>query len=448
MRQTRSIYSAGLVLLFIIYASFAEGDAYDIKLNGFTSLETGQIIKGKYRGVDFTHQWLYRGLINAGLSALIKERLHIKIGVEGLLWFNSFPTKQIFNSENVPQKYFKFYFHQGEGALTIVGDQENPVLQVGAGLFPYKYNPDVRNLGEYLFRSGTYPGYLINVFDFPMNRLCGLRMSSTLFDIWRQDLMLTTATDIPPFFDWSLSYITGLNIGKFLDIGGGILFSNLLSVDKNTTTPKRNDNISKIDTVNGDTTYYTFTGTKLMARFSLDVKRIFKPDGKVRLFGTNDMFLLFGEDDLKIYGEWAVIGLKNYDGYYENVKQRMPWMFGITIPVLPFFRIFDVCAVECEIYENPYPNSYEKVADIANSGGSIPVPAAPAGDYTDEMYKNDTWKWSIYARKDILSHMSMILQLSRDHQRVESAFQLHVDEEETMTKKNNWSWMFKVLYRI
>ena len=27
-------------------------------------------------------------------------------------------------------------------------------------MFPHKYNPDSKHLGEYLFRSGTYPGVI------------------------------------------------------------------------------------------------------------------------------------------------------------------------------------------------------------------------------------------------------------------------------------------------
>lgn len=33
------------------------------------------------------------------------------------------------------------------------------------GYFPYKFNPDATNLGEFLFRTGTYPLYLISNFN-------------------------------------------------------------------------------------------------------------------------------------------------------------------------------------------------------------------------------------------------------------------------------------------
>ena len=48
-------------------------------------------------------------------------------------------------------------------------------MDLAVGYFPYKYNPEARNLGEYLFRSGTYPVYLTNDYDFPLARVAGLR---------------------------------------------------------------------------------------------------------------------------------------------------------------------------------------------------------------------------------------------------------------------------------
>jgi hypothetical protein len=50
-------------------------------------------------------------------------------------------------------------------------------LDLSIGLMPYKYNPEVRNLGEFLFRSGTYPFVLFNNYNFPLARLSGLRLN-------------------------------------------------------------------------------------------------------------------------------------------------------------------------------------------------------------------------------------------------------------------------------
>ena len=121
------------------------------------------------------------------------------------------------------------------------GDTASPFLSVTFGRFQYKYNPDARNLGEYLFRSGTYPAYLINNFDQPFARLTGLKLSSDLFGNsfakLHQDLMLTFETDIPPYYDASLSYIASCKIGKYFNVGAGVEFAHLISVDESQTTP-------------------------------------------------------------------------------------------------------------------------------------------------------------------------------------------------------------------
>jgi len=54
------------------------------------------------------------------------------------------------------------------------------VLSLSAGIFPFKYNPDVRNLGEYLFRGPVSPGFLITAFDFQYATLSGFNLNSSI----------------------------------------------------------------------------------------------------------------------------------------------------------------------------------------------------------------------------------------------------------------------------
>jgi hypothetical protein len=79
--------------------------------------------------------------------------------------------------DNLRPQYL-FYPHDVEGTYSL-GDMERPFLTLGFGVFPFKYNPDVRNLGEYLYRTGTYPPTMSNTFDFPLARLTGFRLMST-----------------------------------------------------------------------------------------------------------------------------------------------------------------------------------------------------------------------------------------------------------------------------
>ena len=66
------------------------------------------------------------------------------------------------------------------------------------------------------------------------------------------------------------------------------------------------------------TGHYTFAGTKLMARASFDFKPFFK--------SFSDRFL--GPNDLKIYSEAAILGVKDYPGYYSKLRDRIPRMIG------------------------------------------------------------------------------------------------------------------------
>ena len=82
--------------------------------------------------------------------------------VERVLSFTSDATVQR-NGDNLnfDDKHVSLGIDQAE-AVYAFGDVERPMLQLHLGTFCYKYNPDVRNLGEYLFRSGPYPNYILN----------------------------------------------------------------------------------------------------------------------------------------------------------------------------------------------------------------------------------------------------------------------------------------------
>ena len=69
-------------------------------------------------------------------------------------------------------------------------------LTVELGYYPFKYNPQSTNLGEYLFRSGTYPGWLVTGFEHSIDRpkLEGVHVSHAIGSTVRlkQDLIVST----------------------------------------------------------------------------------------------------------------------------------------------------------------------------------------------------------------------------------------------------------------
>ncbi|MDZ7262100.1 MAG: hypothetical protein ONB05_08355 [candidate division KSB1 bacterium] len=93
---------------------------------------------------------------------------------------------------------------------------------------------------------------------------------------------------------------------------------NLTNLVINRDTVKASDGIT--DSVVADTNgYYTFGGTKVMARIAFDPKPLLP-------------WNFFGRRDVRIYGEMAVLGIKNYPRYYEKITERMPVMLGFNIP--------------------------------------------------------------------------------------------------------------------
>jgi hypothetical protein len=402
-------------------------------------LENGQIVKGfVLDGKEVQHQWLQQSYVNLILDATISERIRVAAGIEGSMFLNDPKGGASSQQYYIWRLNSSFIIDRAYGSY-LWGDTASPYLSISIGRFPFKYDPEARNLGEYLFRTGTYPAYVINNFDQPFARLTGFKISSDLFEMLHQDLLLTFETDIPPYYDASLSYIASCTIGKFLDVGAGVEFAHLISVDESQTTPKNSR------TQYDSNSYYTFRGTKLMARLCFDPKPFIPFD-------------IFGKEDLKVYGEAAILGLENYpkndsiNSYnsthnniwgYDTLKNKIPIMFGINIPT---FKLLDVFSFEGEWYGCPYPNNYATELGKGNLQ-SLPLP-----DFYGRADRNyvidDNWKWSFYAKKMFFNNrFGFILQVARDHMRLESLLDEaeYYDLEESLGLKSHWWWMTKII---
>jgi hypothetical protein len=412
-----------------------------ITFHGLASMEGGQIVKGQYgakgQGVQqYEHLWLTRDFLKLRSLVEVNDRLRIRSGITGKLWFNTFPESQITDPAEIFSQNNDFYFDRAEGIIRFLGNWQKPLLSLSTGLFPFKYNPDVRNLGEYLFRGAISPGYLFTDFDSPYATLSGFNLNSSIpvgTSYINQNLLLTSETQVYPFHDFTLSYLLGVEVGKFLNCGAGVSFWHLISVNENATTPKISTNIMYIDSSTGpkDTVYYTSRGTKLMARLSFDPKP-FIP-----------IAWIFGKEDLKIYGEADVIGVKNYKEVYKKIWQRIPITFGFDMPC---FRILDVFAIEGEWYGNPYWDADKTLSQY----GPLPKPDDPSGSYTSTIdgFAYDNWKWSIYAKKTILGGLSLIGQVARDHMRMSERYPKNYDFEAALEQNSHWWWVAKIQYNF
>ena len=110
---------------------------------------------------------------------------------------------------------------------------------------------------------------------------------------------------------------------------------------------------------------------------------------------------IFGSEDLKIYGEMALIGVKNYPGWYERPEERMPIMAGFNFPT---FKILDVLSIEVEYYGTPYANNQEYIWKACYPVPFINLPARAYPDLNRDWHDSlritdDDLRWSIYASK-------------------------------------------------
>ena len=134
-------------------------------ITGDASMRAGQAVNYLYQvkgQQEYHNQWIQQSFMHLGVDALYSKKLQIKTEIEGNLWL-SLPdqakqmTGQAYAFYN---KTFSFSIYEACGTYLfgkVLGNAAPLSLSITAGLFRYKYNPEVRNLGEYLFRSLAYP---------------------------------------------------------------------------------------------------------------------------------------------------------------------------------------------------------------------------------------------------------------------------------------------------
>jgi hypothetical protein len=438
--------AAGGILLCCGICFGEQGETVQLKLvpSGFASMQLGEIVKGglnKKTSENMDQVWMSQMIAGLSVDAEFNERNALDIGME-MQMYNDFPVFR----KGQPQfryQYFYSYLSRAEFTHLFGQDAEKPLVTLSAGYFPFKYDRDVRNLGEYLFRTGTYPQFMLNSIDFPLARLMGVHAvfsgedQSVLRNL-RVDGLVYSNLQWYAIGDWNAAIIVSEKVGGCAEFGLGASFSSILSADRLQTTPRDPATLYHITynetTGKGDSSFYTFKGTKLMARAAIDLKKFIQND-------------CFGKEDLRIYGEAAILGLKNYPQNmnggisYDKLLERVPVMVGIN---LPSFKFFDVLSIEGEYFDSRLPND---IGAIVNQGLPIPGVINEGGfsKFRDSgIYKNDTWKWSVYASKSIGRNYTIMAQIASDHMRPLAVNDINVDFEEALHRASQWYYTLKL----
>lgn len=337
------------------------------------------------------------------------------------------------------------------------GFREETFLEFG--FFPYKYNPDAQNLGEYLYRSGTYPGVIRTTDGFHL-------MNHALYEAYGahvrhataggrlvQDFNLFAEPTTVPVGDITPAYELSFNLPR-VQVGAGAAFNRLIAARPSRTRPRVKDNAyyevdapgggaefagpygllpdgspvkSRIDA--GDTTvrrtyYYTQRGVKLMARAALDLGFLLPADGR-------------SPGDLRIFAEAALLGVENQPYLYEDRSRRLPVMFGANLPT---WRLLDLLSVQAEHYRTPYGNSYNYDYFGYPSWKVSPADTA-SGNHRDD------WKWSVNARKRVNRLLTVHAQAASDHLRL-PAFNLNPTPTDLTQGPKDWYYLVRLECRL
>jgi hypothetical protein len=448
----RRIFAVCLFLLFSLQMSvLAVEITPQLDFSGSIGWDMGQVVKGRYQTLTYDHVWINNNVGTLFLKATPTERLTLKLGFLGRVWYNTFPQMTIKEYNAGSDRYLAFDLKEAEGIFSIVkSDAFN--LDAALGVMQYKYNDQASDLGEYLFRTGTYPAYILTNFDDAAATLSGARLGARYNGGaigLRGDLLVLTESQIRPFYDFTIAAVVGANFNKLIDIGGGISFAHAISVNSQLTTRDDLADFTRYVTAKGDTGYYTFAGTKLMARATVDPFFALRESGFGKVFGPNAG---------KVYGEVAVLGVKDYPANgafddmgnptgtnpygYDSLITKMPMMVGINLP-LPFV---DVCSFEAEYFGSKYPNDYSLVFQ---KGWPLPTQGIlGSSEYNPKTYRNDNWKWSLYMKKRFGDHFELVGQVGRDHQRWEAAVahMRNYDFEDALVNPDQWAWHLKAQF--
>ena len=377
-------------------------------------------------------------------------------------------------------------------------------------MFPYKYNPDANNLGEYLFRSGPYPTFImtgglggLTAIGDQFSVLQGFR-SNAHFGNLNVDLLMTTETGFPPLYDWSVAIVAGYKIADGLvDLGAGVNFKRLIQVTPKKTSVKALGNSyfqkggvwysgearnyinpsvfltaladsayaknTAADTVRGNA-YAAQSATLSAIADSLAAggpwidaatglvpgAKYYTPAGTLltarasidfkKLF-TSDMF---SAQDLRLYSEVAVLGIENYPVFYEKISERIPVMVGFNVPS---FRLLDLLSVQFEYFNSPNLNN---TYTVGQKNWAIPfIPENGEPEFSEKAFNDlttkDNYAWSILLRKQVLSKLTLNAQFARDHMRTIGTdwfYGSRFEPNEILHKNSSWYWMFQLGWNI
>lgn len=419
----------------------SENNKSKLSIGGNGHIMFGQIVSGHTHGkmeanpTEKSWQNFYAGRIDAISEPTdwFKAIVSLEIASAWPVVRESNIMKEIFVTQfkpNLPQAVGIFDF-----------DLDVLSLMIEAGIMEYAFNTEVKNLGNYMFRTKAYPLVINTDLDYIYSNLMGARVEvGFLEDHLKVGTIFNSNINQPPFFDWNLAFYASYKMpNNLIDVGAGVNFDHLIAIDDEITDAKNLKDTTKSD--------LTFRATKIDARVTFDPKAFFP---NVSIFGPND---------LKVYAEAAILGLEDPDYFpidttiswedttfpRPSLLHRIPILIGFNIPT---FKGLDVFSIEFEYLNYPYANDW-----WGGEPSFSPVPSYPNSgrekDRWAEIYKNrDNLKWTLYAKKSI-SNFDIIALFGSDHIRYSThSAESQFYTEQSLRAKWDWHWYVKLQYNL
>jgi hypothetical protein len=436
---------------FCLTAAFAQPDS--VRWNEFKPAlmtDFGHVVKGDYGGNELEFLPVNRNIVILEQSALYGDWT-FDGGFKAIVWWPFPPT-------NAPESRTI----RVEPRLSVARARYafSAPAYVEFGFFPYKYNPDAQNLGEYLYRSGTYPGVLRTTDGFQLMNYAAYEAYGAHFHAsqfggrLKHEVNLFSEPTIVPIGDLTPAYEASLDLPLF-QFGVGAAFNRLIAYHPSRNRPKDPQNAYyEVDSANGGglefagpygllpegstvkaridardstvrrTYYFTQRGVKLMARAAVDLGALLLPEH------------LRSPGDLRVFAEVALLGLKNQPYFYDDRAERAPVMFGVNVPTL---RLLDRLSVQTEYYRSPFSSSYNY--DYYSFPSWKVLPADTAGGHRDD------WKWSVNASKRLNRLLTVHAQVANDHMRLPN-FNLNPTEADLTKNPSEWYYLLRLECRL
>jgi hypothetical protein len=276
---------------------------------------------------------------------------------------------------------------------------DNGPHQVRLGLYEFKYNPDSRNLGEYLLRSEAYPTILENSQGKDLLAPAYSRVAGTEYgfyrDFYRARALMYAEQFNVPVNDVSFAFFGGAG-PRHAEVEAGMALHRQFRFGKSNKATNLDPGLKAYVDSQG----LTSQAIKLMVRGRLDL-------------GENNSSLR----GLTLYAEAALLGLKNDTLYYKDPIQRMPMMFGFTVPTGGFM---ETLGFELEYFKNPYYGRKYSIGDATASNVS-PLPNLTHEEYDPARlpdYTKDDVRWSFLAHKALNKWLDLKFRVASDHLRL------------------------------